>query len=124
MAEIADRNTKAQPPQDRLIQMATAHWMSRFLYVAAQMNLADQLAERPKTAEELAQSTGAAVPSLYRFMRTLASLGLFAEDSEHRFSLTPLGETLRTGTPGSVRASVLTLAGGIFLRESIRSSAV
>lgn len=78
------------------------------------MNLADQLAERPKTAEELAQSTGATASSLYRFMRTLASLGLFTEDSEHRFSLTPLGEALRTGTPGSVRASVLTLAGEIF----------
>jgi hypothetical protein len=94
--------------------MATAHWVSRFLYVAARMNLADQLTKQPKTAEELAQSTGAAVLPLYRFMRTLASLGLFAEDSAHRFSLTRLGEALRTGTPGSARASVLILAGEIF----------
>jgi hypothetical protein len=116
MSEIADGKTKTQSPQDYLIQMATAHWMSRFLYVAARMNLADQLAERPKTAEELAEATGAAAPSLYRFMRTLAGLGLFTEDSEHRFSLTPLGEPLRTGTAGSVRGSVLTLAGDIFTR--------
>jgi DNA-binding IclR family transcriptional regulator len=78
------------------------------------MNLADQLAKQPKTAEELAQATGAAAPSLHRLMRTLASLGLFTEDSEHRFSLTRLGEALQTGTPGSARASVLTLAGEIF----------
>jgi hypothetical protein len=78
------------------------------------MNLADQLAKQPKTAEELAQATGAAAPSLHRLIRTLASLGLFTEDSEHRFTLTRLGEALQTGTPGSARASVLTLAGEIF----------
>jgi hypothetical protein len=116
MSDIAPEKIETQSPQSHLIQMATAHWVSRFLYVAARMNLADQLAERPKTAEELAQSTGAAAPSLYRFIRTLASLGLFTEDSEHRFSLTRLGEALRRGTPGSVRASVLTLAGEICTR--------
>jgi hypothetical protein len=110
MSDIAHGKTEAPSPQSHLIQMATAHWVSRFLYVAARMNLADQLAERSKTAEELAQVTGATVSSMYRFMRTLASLGLFTEDSGHRFSLTRLGEALRTRTPGSVRASVLTLA--------------
>lgn len=114
MSDIAHAKAETQSPQGQLIQMATAHWVSRFLYVAARMNLADQLAERSKTAEELAQSMGIAVSSLYRFMRTLASLGLFTEDSGHRFSLTRLGEALRTGTPGSVRASVLILAGEIF----------
>ena len=108
MSDIVHGKTETQSPQDHLIQMATAHWISRFLYVAARMNLADQLAERPKTAEELGRSTGAAAPSLYRMMRTLASLGLFTEDSEHRFSLTP------RPAAGSVRASVLTLAGEIF----------
>jgi hypothetical protein len=116
MSDTADGKAETQSPQDRLIQMATAHWVSRFLYVAARMNLADQLAEQPKTAEQLAQSTGADTASLYRLMRTLASLGLFTEDSEHRFSLTGLGEPLKTATSGSVRASVLTLAGEIFTR--------
>jgi predicted transcriptional regulator len=92
MSDTAHAKTETQSPQSQLIQMATAHWISRFLYVAARMNLADQLAERSKTAEELAQLTGATASSLYRFMRTLASLGLFTEDSEHRFSLTRLGE--------------------------------
>jgi len=116
MSDNANANAETQSPQARLIQMATAHWISRFLYVAASMNLADHLAERPKTAEELAPLTAAAVPALYRLMRTLASLGLFTEDSGHRFSLTPLGEALKT-TPGSVRSSVLTLAGDAFMRS-------
>src|ERR1700758_3147282 len=111
MAETVRAKTEAQPPQAQLIQMATAHWVSRLLYIAAHMNLADRLSETPRNAAELARSTATDAPSLYRVMRTLASLGLFTEDPSHRFSLTPLGEVLRTGTPGSVRSSVLTLAG-------------
>jgi hypothetical protein len=117
MPDIARAKTEAQPPQAQLIQMATAHWVSRLLYVAAQMNLADRLAEAPRTADELARSTTTDGPSLYRVMRALASLGLFTEDPSHRFSLTPLGEALKTGTPGSVRSSVLTLAGDLGKRS-------
>lgn len=114
MLEIARATTEASPRGDQLIQMATAHWVSRILYVAAEMNLADRLAEGPRTAEELAPSTATDAPSLYRVMRALASLGLFAEGSGHRFSLTLLGEALRTGT---VRASVLTLAGDLLAKS-------
>ena len=114
MLEIARAKTEALPRQDQLIQMATAHWVSRILYVAAEMNLADRLAEGPRTAEELAQSTGTDAPSLYRLMRTLASLGLFTEGPSHRFSLTLLGEAFRTGT---VRATVLTVAGDLVTKS-------
>jgi O-methyltransferase domain len=69
------------------------------------------------TAEELAQLTATNAQSLHRMMRTLASLGLFTEDPGHRFSLRSLGEALKTGTPGSVRASVLTLAGDLFTKS-------
>jgi hypothetical protein len=53
--------------------------------------------------------------ALYRVMRTLASLGFFAEDSEHRFALSPLGAVLRTGTPS--HAAALFLAGEIVTRS-------
>jgi O-methyltransferase domain/Dimerisation domain len=113
MLEIARPKTETPPRQDQLIQMATAHWMSRVLYVAAEMNLAERLAEGPRTAKELAQSTATDAPSLYRLMRALASLGLFTEGPSHQFSLTPLGEALRTST---VRATVLTLAGDLLTK--------
>ena len=77
MSEVAPAKTEVQPPQAQLIQMATAHWVSSLVYVAAQMSLADRLAEAPKTADELAQSTATDAPSLYRVMRTLAGMGLF-----------------------------------------------
>ena len=102
MAEVAPGKIEQQAPQPQLIQMATAHWVSGIIYVAAQMSLADHLAEGPKTAAEVARSTMSDAPSLYRIMRTLAGMGVFTQGSDHRFSLTPLGEALRTGTPGSV----------------------
>jgi hypothetical protein len=113
MVETVRAKTEAQPPQAQLIQMATAHWVSRLLYLAAQMNLADRLSETSRTADELARSTATDAPSLYRVMRTLASLGLFTEDPSHRFSLTPLGGALKTDAPGAVRATVLTMAGDL-----------
>src|SRR5215813_13353836 len=116
MPETVRATTATVPPHAQLIQMATGHWGSRLLYVATQLNLADCLAEGPRTAEELAQSTSTHAPSLYRIMRTLASLGLFIEDTAHRFSLAPLGEALKTGAQGSARATVLTLAGDWFTR--------
>jgi hypothetical protein len=114
MLEIARAKTEVPPRQDQLIQMALAHWMSRILYVAAEMNLADRLAEGPRTAEELAQSTATDARSLYRVMRTLASLGLFTEGPSHRFSLTLLGEAFRAPT---VRATVLTAAGDLITKS-------
>lgn len=99
------------PPHVQLIQMATAYWASRMLYVAAKLNLPDHLSDGPKSAEVLAQTTRTHAPSLYRLMRALASLGLLTEDAEHHFALTCLGEALKSGAAGSARASILTLAG-------------
>jgi len=96
--------------------MARGHQISSMVRVAAQLKLADHLSEGPRTAEELAQSTATHAPSLYRFLRTAASLGLFTEDAENRFSLTALGEPLRSGVPGSVRTTVLSLTGDLFRR--------
>ena len=75
--------------------------------VAAQLGLVDHLVQGPRTAAELAAATGTHAPSLYRLLRALASLDVLAEDAEGRFSSTPLGDTLRSGAPGSVRGPVI-----------------
>ena len=101
---------EAPPPHVVLIQMGTAQWVSRILYVAAHLGLADRLAPGAKNAEELAGPTGTHAPSLHRLMRALGNLGVLTEDSTGRFSLTPLGAALQSGAPGAARASILTLA--------------
>ena len=111
MPEINPGTTETTPPHAQLVQMAMAHWVSHIMYVAAKLSLADHLSGGPKSADELAGLTGTHAPSLYRLMRTLANLGILTEDRSHRFALTTLGDALKTGAPGSARASILTLAG-------------
>jgi len=106
---MSQNPAEAMPPHAQLIQMGTAHWVSHMVRVAAELGLADLLANGPKTAEDLAASTKTHAPSLYRFLRTLGMLGLFLEEGR-KFSLTPLGEALKTGAPGAARAAILTLA--------------
>ena len=106
---------QAPPPHAQLIQMATSYWISKVLYAAAKLGLADQLAAGPRTADELAGPTRTHAPSLHRLMRTLAGLGVLTERDAQRFALTPLGEALRAGAPGSARATLLTLGSPWFV---------
>ncbi len=89
-------------PSVTMFQMVRAFFASRAIYIAAKLGLADLLKNEPKSSEELAQATGTDASALYRLMRTLASVGVFAEDNQHRFVLTPLGATLQTDVPGSL----------------------
>jgi hypothetical protein len=95
-----------QPANYAIFEMACGYWVSQSLYVAAKLGIADLVADGPKTADQLAAATGMHGPSLYRVLRALASKGVFAEDSERRFGLTPLAECLLS-RPGSQRAMVL-----------------
>lgn len=85
------------PPPVAMLHIVSGYWLSRAVYVAAKLGLADTLKDGPKTAQQLAAATGTHAPSLYRVLRALASEGVFAEDGEGRFASTPLGDTLRTG---------------------------
>jgi SAM-dependent methyltransferase len=99
------------PPHVQLIQMAVAIWEARAVYAAAQLGLADLLADRSRTCEDLAKATLAHPSALRRLLRALASCGVVTEVEPGRFALTPLGAALRSDAPGAARATVLTLAG-------------
>ena len=109
--------SRAVPPHVQLIQMATGEWVARALHAAAELGLADQLVNVPRSAAELAGPMHVHAPSLHRFMRTLASLGVLTERPEQRYALTTLGEALRTGAPGSARATLLTFGSRLFQRS-------
>ena len=104
---MSDSRPQDLPPHVQLIQMGRAHVISRTIYAAAKLGLADQLASGPKSAAELAGPMHVHAPSLHRLMRTLASLGVLTERTEQRFALTDLGEALKTGAPGSARSALM-----------------
>ena len=81
----------------------TAYWTSQLIFVAATLGLADELARRALKPEALAAQLGVHAPSLRRVMRALAGVGVLAEGAGGRYRLTPLGKTLRSDVPGSLR---------------------
>lgn len=99
-------------PQDQLAHLMAGYWYTQAIYVAAKLKLADLLSDGPTSADQLAQATQTNARSLYRLLRALASVGIFAEDDQHNFSLTPMAECLRSDVLGS-QWSMAILRGGL-----------
>jgi len=99
------------PPAQAVLQVIAGFWLSRCVYIAAKLGLADLVQESPKTPAELAVLTGTHAPSLYRVLRALASSGWLHENDDGRFGSTPLSAGLLTGVPGSLRALATTELG-------------
>ena len=89
-------------PREELNQMIAGFWRTQAVYVAVRLGIPDLLASGPRTADELAAESGSHARSLYRLLRALASGGVFREDADHRFALTPLSECLRRDAPNSM----------------------
>jgi hypothetical protein len=99
----------SQNPALQVLQIATGYMASSALYLAITLNIPDQLASGPKDVRELARATGANEDALYRILRLLVSVGIFAEDGPRRFALNPSAELLRKGAPGSLRGMAVFL---------------
>jgi len=97
---------KKPTPRQQLLGMITSYWASMSIHVAAKLKLADHVKDGPKTAAELAQLTNTHPQSLYRLLRALSSVDIFAEDEQGRFGLTPMAECL-LDEHGSQRAVAL-----------------
>jgi hypothetical protein len=94
-------NSNDLPPPLEFLQLVTRYYVPQAIYVAARLGLADRLAGSPRSADELAQATGTHAPTLELLLRSLASVGLFTEEADRGFSLTPLGSYLRSDVPHS-----------------------
>jgi C-methyltransferase len=102
-AEISQADLSVPPPQLAMLQLITGKWVSQAIYVAAELGVADLLAEGERSVDELARTLDANDDALYRLLRALSSLGVFIESEGRRFRNSPLGETLRRDAPGSIR---------------------
>src|SRR6476646_6396286 len=98
---------KKMPLPAVMLNLTIGHWIARLTYVAAKLKLADLLKDGPRTAAHLATASGVHAPALYRVLRALASVGVFAETRGGRFKLTPLAATLQTGVPASLHGWAL-----------------
>lgn len=101
----------AVPPGVALSQMAIGHTVSRVLYLAAKLGIADLLKDGPRSGRDLAAATHTHAASLVRIVRLLVSVGIFEERCDGTFALAPLGELLRSDVAGSLRPLILLFAG-------------
>jgi O-methyltransferase domain/Dimerisation domain len=94
---------RGQPNDARasLLRLINGFQCSQAVHVAASLGLPDLLASGAATADQLAARTRTHAPSLHRLLRALAAVGVLHEERSHRFSLTPIGEFLRSDVAGT-----------------------
>jgi O-methyltransferase domain/Dimerisation domain len=100
---------EVQAAQERILEIMRGFFESRAMALAAEFEIADLLAEGPLDIDSLAQLTRTDTSSLFRLMRALESVGLFAQVSPRVFANTPASAVLRRNAPGSQWTFVRTI---------------
>jgi C-methyltransferase len=95
-------NQRLTPAPAAMMEMIIATWTSQAIAVAAELGVADALADGPLTIDELAHRAGADPDALRRLLRALIGRGVFRRRHDGRYELNPLAETLRSDAPMSM----------------------
>jgi hypothetical protein len=90
-------------PGDQLNCLISGSWITQAIRVAAELGIADIIANGQTSSDVLAEATGSHPRALYRVLRALASVGIFSEHEPGQFALTPMAELLRSDAPTSLR---------------------
>lgn len=89
-------------PSTELFRLINGYQITQAIHVAATLGLADHLKGGPRSSDELASLAEAHPATLYRLLRALAAVGVFHEDEGRQFSLTAMGDCLRSDSPTPV----------------------
>ena len=92
-------------PADTILDVSMSYAVSRCLHVLAEIGVADALGDSPRTATDLAASTGTNAGALARALRLVSAYGVF-EQCNDGFAHTPASRLLRTDHPQSMRSFV------------------
>src|SRR5687767_12224499 len=93
-----------EPPAAALSRLLLGKFVTQAVAIVARLGIADELAKGPRLATELARTVDVNADVLNRLLRALTVVGVFGEPEEKVFTLTPIGERLRSDVPGSMRA--------------------
>jgi Dimerisation domain/PEP-CTERM motif len=105
MRHVANSRVKRLSPSrpyDAVFQMVIGKLISQALGTVVEMGIPDQLAKGARQCSDMAREAGVSEDALYRVLRALASVGLFAESANRRFRLTGMGQLLRSDHPNSL----------------------
>jgi SAM-dependent methyltransferase len=101
--------TAADPNVERMAQMIKGYWISQIVGTLARLGIPDHLAGGSLGVDDLAGLTACHPEATYRLMRAAAAAGVVLATAGGRFGLTPLGRTLRSDVPGSIRDTAIAL---------------
>nr|WP_296067593.1 methyltransferase [uncultured Actinoplanes sp.] len=90
------------PASAQMFTLLSSFMVTQVLHAAADLRLADHLAGGARTADEIAALEASHPATTYRLMRACVSLGLLVHEGGGRFTVTPMGQLLRTGVDGSL----------------------
>jgi SAM-dependent methyltransferase len=96
MAKSKPARAKKASDAMTLLNLTASKWVSQAISVAAELRIADLLKDGARTAADIARTANASEDGVYRLLRALASVGLFAETGKRKFRLTALGRLLRS----------------------------
>ncbi|WP_405161735.1 acetylserotonin O-methyltransferase [Nocardia sp. NBC_01499] len=98
---------KLVPGQLAVMEMLAAGWLSQAIHAAAELGIADALADGPHSGAELAKTVGADEDALHRLLRLLIGHGIFTRRRDGRYALTPMASALRRDSDVSLRDAAL-----------------
>ena len=104
----------SNPSAIALFDLIVSYRITAIIHTAAQLGIADALAEGPRTPGELAASTGAHAPSLQRLLRALVAIGICRETGQGEFALTEIGAHIAEGASQSLKAYALFEGDAVF----------
>jgi C-methyltransferase len=90
------------PAPAAMMEMIIATWTSQAITAAAELGVADALADGPLTIDELAEKVGVDADALHRLLRALIGRGVFRRRRDDRYELNPLAAALRSNAPISM----------------------
>ncbi len=79
-----------------LLRLIDGFKVSQAIHVAAMLGIADRIAAGLRDPDAIARAVGADCDAVYRLLRALAAHGVLCEEPGRRFSLSPMGECLRS----------------------------
>jgi O-methyltransferase domain len=96
--------TAESAPTKALRRLIAGYQTTFLVKAAAELQLADRLADGPRSVDELARTTGSKPGPLRRVLFALGQIGVLLRTADGRFGLTPLGACLRADHPDGLAA--------------------
>lgn len=103
--------------EQQIAVLGSYNQVGHVIHVLGELRVADHLARRPLTAADLAALTETTPSALYRVLRCAAAVGILAEQPDGTFTLTDVGEGLRSDKLGGL-LPLVRFSGSDFVRQA------